>query len=138
MGKHRLNRCTMTEAARRYTWRMAVAAVLYTAAVIGVNLIDAQAELAQPVRIALSLLPVLPAILMLVAIITFYRAMDEVQQRVISESTIVAALVVGFASFTWGFLEGAMTLPDISLIWVLPALIGVQGLAMPFIRRRYQ
>lgn len=128
----------MTDASKRYTWRMVMASVLYTAAVIGVNLIDAQADLAQPVRIALSLVPVLPAVLMLVAIIAFYRAMDEVQQRLISESTIVSALIVGFASFTWGFLEGAMTLPDISLIWVLPALIGVQGLAMPVIRRRYQ
>lgn len=128
----------MTEAARRYTGRMAVAAVLYTVAVIGVNVLDNRVDLAQPVRIALSLVPVLPALGMFAAIITFVRAMDEVQQRIVHESAIVSGLIVGFASFTWGFLEGAMALPDISMVWILPALIAVQGLAMPFVRRRYR
>ena len=128
----------MTEAAKQYTWRMATAAALYTITVIGVNLIDDGLDLSQALRITLSLLPVIPAIGMLVAMIAFYRRMDEVQQRLISESTIISALIVGFASFTWGFLEGAMTLPTISLIWVLPALIAVQGLAMPVVRLRLQ
>ena len=128
----------MNKAVKRYTVRMLAAFGFYTVAVVGLNLLDDNLDLAQWLRISLSLVPVLPAIAMVFIALTFIRTLDEVQQRVITESMLVSAIVVGLASFTWGFLEGVMSLPEISLIWVLPALVGLQGVLMPLVRQRYR
>ncbi|PWE17099.1 hypothetical protein DDZ18_10390 [Marinicauda salina] len=128
----------MSPAAKRYSFRIAGAAGAYAGAVVGVNALDAGFALDAPVRVGLALLPVLPALYGLWAALQFVRAMDEVQARIISEAMLVSALIVGFASFTYGFLEGALALPDISMIWVLPALLGVMGVAQVFVRMRYQ
>ncbi len=85
-------------------------------------------ELAQWQRGVLAVLPVLPGLYALHAVMVFYRSRDEFQRRLISESMLVSALVTGFASFAYGFIEGAVDLPEISLIWVLPVMIGLYGL----------
>jgi len=128
----------MTKPARQYQRRMAIATVLYVAAVVGINNIDRAFELPALAIAAISLLPVLPAIMMLAAMIAFFRSMDEVLRRIITEATLIGAMAVGLASFTYGFLEGAMELPRISLIWVLPALFAAQGGALIFVRRHYR
>jgi len=128
----------MKQSARQYGWRMAIAATLYSVSVIGINLADARFELPIWGLVLLSLLPILPALGMLAAMVIFVRAMDEVQRRIVTESVLIAAIIVAFASFTYGFLQGAVDLPAISLIWVLPALIATQGIAMIFVRRWYQ
>ena len=112
--------------------------VFYTVTVVGINLLDDQFTLPQWFRITMSLAPILPAVLMVFAVIAFVRSMDEVWQRIITESSLASAIIVGLGCFTYGFLQGAMVLPDISLLWVWPALIAVQGIAMIFVKRRYQ
>ena len=126
------------KAAATYSWRMAISCTLYAATVIGINLFDSSFALPQWQRICLALLPLLPALMMLASVLAFVRQMDEVMQRVMTESMLISVFIVGFGSFTYGFLQGAIDLPHISLIWVLPALIAFQGLAMIFVLRRYQ
>ncbi len=76
---------------------------------------------------ALSLTPMLPALYALHAFVVRFRTLDEFLSRVVSEAILWSAGIVGFASFSYGFLEGSMNAPDISMIWVLPALIGTYG-----------
>ena len=128
----------MTQAAKKYSRRMIVVTVLYSASVIGINLLDRWADLPLWALVVISLLPLVPALGMLAAMVTFVRSMDEVQRRIVTESVLIAALIIAFASFTYGFVQGAIDLPDISLIWILPALIAVQGITMIFVRRWYQ
>ena len=111
--------------------------VVYTAAIVGINVLDASLDLPVPLLIALSLLPVIPAIYLLFIMTEFVRTLDEVQQKVVTESTLWSAGLVGIAGFTYGFLEGAVELPAISPIWILPALLMVQGIAQAFVRMRY-
>lgn len=85
-------------------------------------------ELGVVARGALALLPVIPALFGLYAVVVFYRAIDEFQKRVISEAMLIAALLVGFGTFAYGFLEGALDLPALPLIWVFPVMIGLYGL----------
>lgn len=126
----------MKRQARKYTIRMLLIFVFYTAAVFGINLLPAD-DMAPWMRVALSMVPVIPAIVMIFVILDFVRVMDEVHQRVITESCLVALVIVGLLSFSYGFVEGAVDLPEISLIWVFPALIGTAGLAQLFVRKRY-
>ncbi|GGC95611.1 hypothetical protein [Aquisalinus flavus] len=127
----------MKKEATKYTIRMLAIFAFYTVSVIGINLLPAD-DMAPWMRIALSLIPVIPAIVMIFVILEFVRAMDEVQQRIITESCLVSLVVVGLASFSYGFLEGAIDVPPISMIWVFPALIGTAGIAQIFVRMRYR
>jgi hypothetical protein len=128
----------MKKAGKVYTWRMMITSILYSATVVGINLVDNAYALPQCQRIGLALLPLIPALMMFATILAFFRQMDEVWQRIITESTLISAGIVGLGCFTYGFLQGAVDLPMISLIWVLPALIAFQGIAMIFVRLRYQ
>ena len=126
----------MKTAIRQYTLHMTIVMVVYVASVVGINLIDSE-KLSASARIALSLIPILPAIGMVFVIIRYVRRIDEVQQRIITEACLVSLIIVGLACFTYGFVEGAVSLPEISLIWVFPALIGTAGISLPFVRLRY-
>ena len=76
---------------------------------------------------ALSLLPMVPALYALHAFVVRFRAVDEFLRRVEAEALLWAAGIVGFLSFGYGFLEGSIDAPQISMIWVLPALIATYG-----------
>lgn len=128
----------MTPAAKTYMRRMLIVMTTYMVLLFGAVWIDAQFELAQPVRIILSLLPVLPVLACIGTIMAFVRAMDEVQARIVLESTLIGAIVVAVASFTYGMLRGVTDWPGIHEVWYLPAFIAVSGLAQILVRRRYQ
>ncbi len=87
---------------------------------------------------ALSLAPMLPALYALHACVARFRAMDEFQRRIVSEAILWSAGIVGFVSFGYGFLEGSINAPNISLIWVLPALIGTYGVASCILPLRFK
>lgn len=126
------------EASRRYFFRMLFASIFYTVTVFGINWI---AEIYEPTTawlVLLGILPVLPAGLMLISAVSFIRSRDEVYQRMFTEAALIAAGVVGLASFTWGFIEAFVdAAPDISMVWILPALVVIQSAVMPLVRRRY-
>lgn len=132
----------MTETAKfasqRYTRGMVFASVLYTAFVVVGAYAIRHVGMPQWAVICVALAPLLPAMLMLRAYMVFAAAVDEFQRRVQSEAITIAAGVVGFGSFAYGFLEEWAGFPHLPLIWVLPALIGVWGIAQIFVRRRYQ
>lgn len=72
---------------------------------------------------ALSLMPMVPALYALHAFVVRFRALDEFLRRVGSEALLWGTGIVGFLSFGYGFLEGSINAPQISMIWVLPALL---------------
>ena len=125
-------------AAKRYNRDMLIAGGIYAACVfVGAFAID-NYDLPQWTVIGLALLPLLPALLMLRAYVVFINAVDEFQRRIQSEAVMVAAGVVGFGSFAYGFLEEWAGFPHLPLIWVLPALIGFWGVALCIVRLRYK
>ncbi|WP_440959445.1 hypothetical protein ACFELO_04860 [Oceanicaulis sp. LC35] len=129
---------TMTPAAKTYMRRMLIVMGAYMVLLFGAVWADNHLELSQPLRIVLSLLPVLPVIACIGTIIAFVRAMDEVQARIVLESTLIGAIVVAVASFTYGMLRGVTDWPGIYEVWYLPAFIAVSGIAQIFVKRRYQ
>ncbi len=95
-------------------------------------------EMPQWQRAVLAVLPVLPGLYGLHAVMVFYRSRDEFKRRIIAESMLASALITGFACFAYGFMEGAVALPDISLIWVLPVMVGLSGLVACVLRWVYR
>lgn len=87
----------------------------------------------------IALLPVLPVIFVVRAMLRFILASDELQQRMQLEAISIASLTVGLLSFAAAFLQNAGIFQLRSgLMWVLPALFAVYGIAMLWIRRRYR
>ncbi len=126
--------------ARRYMLHMLIAMVGYTAVLFGsITVIRGDMIEADWLRILIAILPVIPALYGLHAFITFFRSMDEFQRAVIAEANLISAGAVAFLSFAYAFAQQASDLlPEIGLIWVLPAIVGGQGIAACFVRGRYR
>jgi hypothetical protein len=99
-----------------------------------------QTGVAQPLRIVIALLPVLPFAAMLYHIIRGVRQMDELEQRIHLEALAIAFPLSLVLLMTLGLLELATSLPpeDFSYrhVWAMLPLFYFGGLALA--RKRYQ
>ena len=93
---------------------------------------------AVPLRVVIVLLPVLPIVFVVRAMVRLVLASDELERRLQLEAISIASLSVGLLSFAAAFLHGAGLLPiDNGLMWVLPALFATYGMANWWVRRRF-
>ena len=124
---------------RRYGREMALAAVLYVAAMLTAWPLALHTD-ERILRAVLALLPVLPAALMLRAIYRHVRDSDELQRRLHLEALAISASVVSLVSMALGFLAAArvIVLGGDVLLWVFPALAGVFGVVRCWIQWRYR
>lgn len=123
--------------ARRYAREMIVASLLY-AVVVFVGAYLTRLDVPHWLIIVAAIVPILPALMMLRAYITFVNGIDEFQRRIQTEAVMIAAGITGFGSFTYGFLEEWAGFPHLPLIWVLPILIFSWGAALCFVRLKYK
>ena len=94
---------------------------------------------AVPLRVVIVLLPVLPVVFVVRAMVRLVLASDELERRLQLEAISIASMSVGLLSFAAAFLQGAGLLPiDNGLMWVLPALFAAYGIANWWVRRRYR
>lgn len=90
-------------------------------------------------RWLLALLPVLPIAWIVRAMLRHLLASDELEQRIQLEAIAIAAATVGLASLAGAFLAIAgLVRGEHLLVWVLPALFAIYGVANFWIRRRYR
>lgn len=91
-------------------------------------------------RAAIALLPVVPVLLVMCAILRRIRGGDELERRLALESIAIASAVVGIATFAAGFLVLAkvFSIDEAGFILVLPTLFLVYGLARVLLARRYR
>ncbi|MEO6926817.1 MAG: hypothetical protein ABI129_09105 [Rhodanobacter sp.] len=93
---------------------------------------------AVPLRVVIVLLPVLPIVFVVRAMVRLVLASDELERRLQLEAISIASMSVGLLSFAAAFLHGAGLLPiDNGLMWVLPALFAAYGMANWWVRRRF-
>jgi hypothetical protein len=96
-------------------------------------------ELSPAVKVLVALLPVLPMLLVVWAILRNLQRLDELQQRIQTQAICVASTLVAMLTFALGFLQNAGLLPSPPwvMLWVLPVMIWVWGVATAVISRRY-
>lgn len=92
-------------------------------------------------RGVLAVLPLLPVLGVIRAVVRLIRDEDELERRIDLESFAIAAMVVGFGFFSYGLLLGAAVLPmppaELVALLVMPALFASYGLAKWRVARRY-
>lgn len=91
-------------------------------------------------KLLVVLLPVLPMLLVVCAILRHMARMNELWQRIQMQAVGVTCGLVGTVTFALGFPQGARLVPSFAgeMIWVLPAMLGVWGVATSIISYRYQ
>lgn len=94
-----------------------------------------------PWRVPLALLPLLPVVLAIRAMVRVLRDQDELERRIDLEAFAIAAMVTGFGFFSYGLLLSVGAFPKVPAflvaILVMPALFGSYGLAKWAVARRY-
>ncbi|WP_254422915.1 hypothetical protein [Rhodanobacter sp. B05] len=93
-------------------------------------------------RAVLAILPLLPIVLLIRAMIRVIRDQDELERRIDLEAIAIAAMSTAFGFFSFGLLLSAgigwKVAPDAVAIWVLPCLFGTFGIAKLFVSWRYR
>lgn len=126
----------MKQALKTYIRDFGLSMALYMAAVFGINMVPGVEEMPKWQAVLISLIPMIPVLLSIRAVLAFYRSMDELHKQIMMEAVIIAFFLVGLGSFSYGFLEG-VGFPRLDVIWVFPALIMTQGIAQFIVRRKY-
>jgi hypothetical protein len=91
-------------------------------------------------KVVVALLPVVPMVFVVRAMLRHMLRQDELQQRIELQAVAITCAVVGMASFSLGFLQNVRVLPSPpwAMLWVLPLMIGVYGVVRFLLARRYR
>ena len=111
---------TCQRSAAKYAATFLAALVLYGAALV-VSLRWLQAGAPEQWKYSIAVLPVLPALGILLAVVRACQAMDERELRMQLESLAFGFAATAIATFTYGFLQNA-GLPEVSWVWVVPVM----------------
>ena len=121
---------------KRYAIEFSAAMVCYVIVLVGsIRLLGTYGETAWRYPLALS--PILPALGALIAFVRFFRALDELEQRMQLEGFAFAFGASALVTFSYGFLEGA-GFPHLNWTFVWPVMAMFWGIGNVLARRRYR
>jgi NADH:ubiquinone oxidoreductase subunit 6 (subunit J) len=122
---------------KRYTKEFMTAMITYVITLIASIFVLQRYEFPKFWQILISLVPAVPVVFVVVAMIRALKDSDELQQRVQLLATSFAAALTGLITFTYGFLEN-VGFPKFPTFLVFPMLIMIWGLSLGYFSRRYQ
>lgn len=122
---------------KKYVLRFTLACAAYVALVILYVLLRSAITVDYSWRYLIALLPILPVGAALYYQIMALRQADELQRTIYSESMIISALLTGFLTFSYAFLE-QMGFPRFSTFYYFPVMILIWSAANFILSRRYQ
>lgn len=125
---------------KRYVREIVLATLVYVALIL-VFAVAVPDLKVMPWSIVPVLLPLLPVLAMIRAMVRLIRARDELGRRIDPESFAIASMLTGFGFFSIGLLlsVGAFARPPafLTAILAMPALFGTFGVAKGFVSRWY-
>jgi hypothetical protein len=88
-------------------------------------------------RYAVAIVPVIPLIFALIAMLRFFSRIDELARKIHLDSCAAAAGITAIAAFAYGMLEN-VGLPCLNMVLVTPFTIAAWGITTFIATRRYQ
>jgi hypothetical protein len=85
----------------------------------------------------IALMPVLPFIYVITAVIGNVRQQDELHQRMNLEAVLITALLTGGLTFSYSLLEASGLVPKLPLTVIAPSMVLIWGAANSYVSRRY-
>ena len=128
---------TPKQAMRRYLQEFFFAMFLYAVTLIASVTVLKNFELARGWQIIISIVPALPVIFVIIALMRLLRDSDELQQRVNLLAVTFSAVLTGLISFSYVFLEN-IGFPKMPTFAVLPMLFVFWGIGLGYFTRRYE
>jgi hypothetical protein len=122
---------------KRYYKEFGVSMSIYVITVIASVSILTKFEFPQAIKAVIALTPIIPTILVIIAIMRGLRDSDELQQKVQFNAIMFSAITTGMITFGYGFLEG-IGFPKFPTIWILPMMFGLWGISLGYFWKKYQ
>ncbi len=131
----------MREVHKRYLRELSLAMTAYVALIVLYGFLVRCTE-SVFWRVVLAILPLLPILFLIRALVRVIRDQDELERRIDLEAVAIAAMATGFGFFSLGLLMNAKVgwvLPGEAVaIWVLPCFFASFGIAKFVVVRRYR
>ena len=130
--------CVMRAIDRRYVRHFFTAMTAYVIIMLTIWPLVRTTE-SHTLRVVIALVPVIPILFVIRALVRYILDADELVQRLHLEALAIAAGVVAVASLIGGFLAAAevIKIDGSILVWVFPVIALVFGIARAFGERRY-
>lgn len=125
-----------TAANRRYITEILISMAFYTVLVV-VSVRWLHHNPAAPWKYGIAVLPIFPALFVPIAVVRFFREIDELQRRIQLEALAVAFTATAVITLTYGFLQNA-GLPDLNWVWVWPIMGIFWAIGLAVARWRYR
>ena len=125
------------EVQKRYFKEFGISMGFYIVLLIGSITVLTNFELPKAAQIAITLIPVIPTIFVLLAVMRALRDSDELQQKIQLQAVTFSAIVTGLITFTYGFLEN-VGFPHLPLLFIFPLMLALWGIGAGIFARKYQ
>ncbi len=125
------------EVQKRYFKEFGVSMGLYIVLLIGSVTVLTNFELPKAAQIAITLIPVIPTIFVVIAVMRALRDSDELQQKIQLQAVTFSAIVTGLITFTYGFLEN-IGFPHLPSLFIFPLMLALWGIGAGIFARNYQ
>jgi hypothetical protein len=128
----------MKEWQQPYLWQF-IGGMIGYAILLVISLLVIGSEMVEntAVSILITLIPMLPLLYAIAAVVRNVRQQDELAQRIHLEAILITALITGGITFSYGLLEAASFVPSLPMTVVAPFMIIVWGVANNLISRHY-
>lgn len=87
--------------------------------------------------VLVALLPVVPFLLVMTAVVGQIRERDELKKRIHLEAVLITTFLTGGLTFSYGLLEASGLVPDLPFIIIAPFMIMVWGVANAVVSQWY-
>ena len=124
------------EVQKRYFKEFGISMGFYIVLLIGSVTVLTNFELPKAAQIAITLIPVIPTIFVLLAVMRALRDSDELQQKIQLQAVTFSAIVTGLITFTYGFLEN-VGFPHLPLLFIFPLMLALWGIGAGIFARKY-
>ena len=114
-----------------------LAAVVAYVVILLLSVFTIQAYPNTPLLIPLALAPLVPALVMVLAVVRFVGRVDELQRRIQLEALAFAFPAAAVLAFSYGLLED-VGFPRLSWTWVVPLMVALWGIGLALAVRRYR
>jgi hypothetical protein len=88
--------------------------------------------------VLVALIPVIPFLYVMTAVIGQVRELDEMKKRIHLEAVLITALLTGGLTFSYGLLQSSGFVPDLPLVVIAPFMILIWGAANAVVSRRFE
>jgi hypothetical protein len=131
------NQLSPKQAVVRYLQQLFFAMFMYIVTLSASVILLRNFEFARVWQIIISILPALPVIFVLIALLRLLSNSDELHQRINLLAITFSAVLTGLITFSYSFLEniGAPKLPTVA---VLPMLFVFWGIGLGYFTKRYE